>query len=95
MDYGRLLNNSHRVVSGVSLDSTTPGQVLAGRRSDRVPRVLVNMDNWTRWTLVDARAEASCGYIDEEYPAVKVHPGTREVMMAYKQVDINIYKDKL
>ena len=45
-------------------------------------RMILNVENWSRFTLLDSHSDIHCGDVVRQYPAPNVYPGYREVMLA-------------
>ena len=44
-------------------------------------RAILNVENWSRFTLLDSQTDIHCGAVLPRYQATNVYPGYREVML--------------
>ena len=44
-------------------------------------RAILNLENWSRFTLLDSQTDIHCGAVLPRYQATNVYPGYREVML--------------
>ena len=47
----------------------------------RQVRAILNVENWSRFTLLDSQTDIHCGAVLPRYQATNVYPGYREVML--------------
>ena len=45
-------------------------------------RAILNVENWSRFTLLDSQTDIHCGSVLARYQAANIYPGYREVMLA-------------
>ena len=88
--YFRLSNRSV-VDNGQSLNGTSLWELRQNEtHREHSVRCILNIENWTSWRLKDPLAHNHCGYIHQKFPAPRVEPATREIMVGHKQVCIPI-----
>ncbi|XP_023336358.1 tereporin-Ts1 isoform X2 [Eurytemora carolleeae] len=75
------MNNRQVVSDGLSLNGTSLHKLRYGKSIHKV-RTILNVENWSRYPLLDAQTDTHCGEITPIYPAPNVYPGYREVMVA-------------
>ena len=86
--YFRLSNRSV-VDNGQSLNGTSLWELRQNEtHREHSVRCILNIENWTSWRLKDPLAHNHCGYIHQKFPAPRVEPATREIMVGHKQVCI-------
>ena len=44
-------------------------------------RAILNVENWSRFTLLDSQTDIHCGAVLPRYQATNIYPGYREVML--------------
>ena len=44
-------------------------------------RAILNVENWSRFTLLDSQTDIHCGAVLPRYRATNIYPGYREVML--------------
>ena len=44
-------------------------------------RVILNVENWSRFTLLDSQTDIHCGSVLARYQATNIYPGYREVSL--------------
>ena len=44
-------------------------------------RVIINTENWSRYTMLDSQTDIHCGAVLAQYQATNVYPGYREVSL--------------
>ena len=45
-------------------------------------RAILNVENWSRFTLLDSQTDIHCGSVLPRYQATNIYPGYREVILA-------------
>ena len=76
------------LTDGLSLNGTSLHELRFDRQSDHKVRVILNVENWSRFTLLDSNVDIHCGDIMAKYPAPNVYPGYREIMLG---VDTEVF----
>lgn len=87
------LANQSLIDNGASLQNTTLVNLRhnASLMEEFSVRCIINVENWTAWKLKDALSHNHCGYIHEDFQAMNVDPGFREIMVGHKQVRFLIF----
>ena len=75
------ITNRPALIDGLSLNGTSLHQLRHGRQTSHKVRVIINVENWSRFTLLDAQTDLHCGEILQQFQAPNVYPGYREVML--------------
>jgi len=76
-----LITNRPALIDGLSLNGTSLHQLRHGRQTSHKVRVILNVENWSRFTLLDSQTDLHCGEILQQFQAPNVYPGYREVML--------------
>lgn len=79
-----LLLHRPALIDGLSLNGTSLHQLRHGKQpegSKHKVRVILNVENWSRFTLLDSSTDVHCGSIMQQFQAPNVYPGYREVMV--------------
>ena len=75
------ISNRPALIDGLSLNGTSLHQLRFGRKTSHKVRVILNVENWSRFTLLDSQTDIHCGEILRRFQAPNVYPGYREVML--------------
>ena len=75
------ISNKPTLIDGLSLNGTSLYQLRFGRQTSHKVRVILNVENWSRFTLLDSQTDIHCGDVLQRFPAPNVYPGYREVML--------------
>ena len=75
------ITNRPALIDGLSLNGTSLHQLRHGRQTSHKVRVILNVENWSRFTLLDSQTDLHCGEILQQFQAPNVYPGYREVML--------------
>ena len=70
------------------MNGTSLYELRFDRQTRHKVRVIVNVENWSRFTLLDSNVDIHCGDILTKYPAPNVYPGYREIMVG---VDTEVF----
>lgn len=75
------------VQSGLSLNQSSvqdikkSGKFRSGSSSGSGVRCIINLANWSMFTMLDVETNTECGRTNKEFPPRNVFPGYREVMV--------------
>ena len=47
-------------------------------------RVILNVENWSRYTMLDSQTDIHCGSVLKQFSATNVYPGYRETQRGSK-----------
>ena len=64
------------IQDGLSLNGTSLYK-LRHTKSEYDVRVILNLENWSRFTLLDANTDVHCGALEKQFPPTNVYPGYR------------------
>jgi len=76
-----LLSQRPALTDGLSLNGTSLHQLRFTRTTNHKVRAILNVENWSRFTLLDSQTDIHCGSVLPRYQATNVYPGYREVML--------------
>ena len=76
------ISNRPALIDGLSLNGTSLHQLRFERKTTHKVRTIINVENWSRFTLLDSQTDIHCGEMLQQYQAANVYPGYREVMLA-------------
>ena len=75
------ISNRPALIDGLSLNRTSLHQLKFGRKTKHKVRTIINVENWSRFILLDSQTDIHCGKM-QQYQAANIYPGYREVMLA-------------
>lgn len=76
-----LISQRPALIDGLSLNGTSLHQLRFGRQTSHKVRVILNVENWSRYTMLDSQTDIHCGSVLQQFSATNVYPGYREVTL--------------
>jgi len=76
-----LISKRPALIDGLSLNGTSLHQLRFSRTTSHKVRVILNVENWSRYTMLDSQTDIHCGAVLQQFQATNIYPGYREVML--------------